>query len=393
MICFLLLTTFAVTVPAAADDAEARVKKAIDSIRDLKVDGLSEDEKKGVTSRVNKALKVLRRNKKVAVPTARKVLSEEPQDSMLMLELSGFLMKMEPTDETLREITEYLVQADPSVNSASFFDIAFFMASKSCMPCLPAVLKILEVDRMDDIRFKALTREIGVVHGMVFTIGQYGDDAIDEVSSHLASANCVVRRNAIIALTDLLPLDEPATLQAIALEDPCPEARTAAWHGLAVFANPYREELTLTRLSSEPVPTSDEKFALSFVLSSVHSEASRKALEVLVHDEDPNIAFVARRALGLDLALPSDVPVETRWRGKVIGQLETALRTDHLYAKPDEGQYLASLTKDDLPLVNRARAAVLSRLSDECLYDEWYPLRGVARRLRARGSDSDNTAK
>ena len=393
---FLLAVMCGTSIKAAESDAATRVTEAIDSIRHLKVDGLSDGEKKLVSSRLDKARKALRKNRKVAIPAVRKALAEEHEDSALIIELSAFLLRMDSSDAALREIAGYLVKADPNIHFAGFFDVTFVMASRRCLPCLPAVLKILEgkEEEVDVVTIKALSKRVGIIHGMVFTIGQYGDDVIDDVTPYLESDNCIVRSNAILALSDLVPVEEPAALRKIAIEDPCSEARAAAWAGLGVFHNTGREEMALTRLYTEPRPMPGEMEGLTFVLATVDSDASRKALRDLANDSDPNVARFAlgRVAFAHDVALPPDVPADPRWRRDVVGQLERALRTDHLYAKPDVSRFLASLTPEDLPLVNRARASVLRRLSDEALYDEWYPLRSVARRLRERGESAGNAS-
>lgn len=171
----------------------------------------------------------------------------------------------------------------------------------------------------------------------------------------------------------------------MALEDPCPEARAAAWFALAGLFIPDRETLALSRLSTEPPPASIEKEALAFALGTVGSEAFRGMLRALAADPDPNVVTHAQKALEMMPAeiLPPLGAANPGARRKVLRQLERAVKTADLEAQPDAEQFLAALTPNDLPLVNRARASVLRRLSDECLYD-WYPLTRVARVLRAR---------
>lgn len=382
------------TTPFADEDAARRISEAIDSMRGLDIDGSSKEEQALLSSRLDKAWKVLRENKSLALPAVRGVLKDQATDSALIIDLSSFLMETDPGDDTLQEIAGYLVKTDPNLYTRGFFRVTSYMAAKGCKPCIPAILKILEVRKLDGY-FPEHAMSVGIFQGMVFTIGQYGDEIIDDVLPYMASDNCTVRHNAIMILMDLVPRDEPGSLQKIALEDSCSEARAAAWMALGAFYSPSREGLALQRLATDPSPLPGEKESIAFVMATVATGASRKALENLTHDADPNVAKAAREYIDLESKLPQPglEPLDTRDRRKFVRQLERAARTGEFGSEPDRAKLRVALTPDDLPLVNRARAAVLRRLSDECLY-EWYSLRHVAGQLRARAVvKGGNTAK
>ena len=385
LMCFLLIHAWSPAAAIAKDDPSDSVKEAIDSIRGLKFDGLNEKEAEALAERLDKAWDVLQKHEKIAVREIRRVLAEEREDSLLIIDLSNFLMRADFSDRTLIEIAGYVAKVDPSAYSHGFFDVASVMSSRKCVECLPAVLKMLEIRHLNAyIEEHALS--VDILLGMLFTIGQYGDDAIDEVLPSLQSTNCVVRHNAIMILGNLLALEEPVAFRRIALEDPCAEARTAAWFGLAMYLNPERESMALIRLSATPSPVPAEKERMALVLSTVDSEASRTALQKLSDDSDPNVSRTAKEALEEKVtAYPATGSVDQRARRKIVGQLKKAVKTGYLAGEPEISNYLASLEVGDLPLVNSARASVLQRVSDECLY-EWYPLRAVARWLRVRGS-------
>ena len=65
----------------------------------------------------------------------------------------------------------------------------------------------------------------------------------------------------------------------------------------------------------------------------------------------------------------------------MIRKLEKAARVGRVDLGPEPDDLLTTLTPSDIPLLNRARAAVLARLSDECL-DEYYPMTHAVRALR-----------
>lgn len=124
-------------------------------------------------------------------------------------------------------------------------------------------------------------------------------------------------------------------------------------------------------------------------LSGCGSSSAKEPLASLSSDPDPEVASVAKQALlGLEETQARMDRVKrkragdfSQKRSKMIRRLEKAARDGRLELGVGEDDLLTTLTSADIPLLNRARAAALGRLSDECLY-EYYPLTYAARDLR-----------
>lgn len=114
----LLAATLVNSVAWAANEEHARrVTAAIDSLRGLTLEGLSDEEKGALGTRLDKAWDVLREHKKVALPLVRRALAEEREDSFLILDLSDFLLRQNSSEDSLREIAGYVIKADPNAYS------------------------------------------------------------------------------------------------------------------------------------------------------------------------------------------------------------------------------------------------------------------------------------
>ena len=265
------------------------------------------------------------------------------------------------------------------------------MAARHCVTCLPAVLRMLELKELTaSIPEHALGVDVNL--GLLFTIGQYGDAALDGVRVGLQSQDCVTRGNAAFIIGLLLPASQPPTLQDIAMNDPCETTRGKAWFSVGMFAEPSLAGMAAKRLAAVPPPSAEERLAIARALTSSFSRAVEAPLKSLVDDPDAKVAAAARKSWD-DLKEDARTPAELRTqvgsasrpdRSKLHGALQQAKSKGHFEFNGDRDAMLAALDPADQSLVNEARAAVLDRLSDECL-DEYYDPTFLARVLRLIG--------
>jgi hypothetical protein len=362
--------------------AEERVLEAIDALRGHSAEGLNEREKRRLGKRLDAAWDVLIDEKKIAEGMVREVLEREQSDSFLIIDLCGFLLSLDQEDAALEEIAGYLSRVDPNVYSHGFFLAAATMAGGQCEACRPSVLKMLELKELEaHIAMHALRVEIDL--GLVFTISAYGDDIIDDVVARLDDPDCAVRGNAARAVGNLLPLRDFPEIRRMAMEDECALARAGAWMGLILLQDPKSEDLVLKRLEHRETLAPMEKQYLPMVLASTGSKSARAHVETLMRDDDPELAKWARKVFSnLHPLQEMDTGrADSRKRRKMQKRLERIARKGYSGRELAGRDLLAALTPDDLPLLNEARAAVLSRLSDECLYD-YYPMTFAAAKLR-----------
>lgn len=258
-----------------------------------------------------------------------------------------------------------------------------------CGACLPAVLKMLELKQLSTgIPEHALPIDLDL--GLVFTIGQYGDAALDGVRAGLESEDCIIRGNAALAVGQLLPMIEPAAVRKIALGDPCEESRRKAWEALGMLDSPFLARLVARRLADGRPPSIEERQSMVSGLSHAFSRAVTEPLKVLSEDSDPEIAEAARKGLeGIEKHAPTPSELRTKagsaspsTRSKVRRLLKKAKQDGRFEFEGRRMELFAALTPDDLALLNEARAAVLNRVSDECLY-EYFDMSYVARALRS----------
>jgi HEAT repeat protein len=289
--------------------------------------------------------------------------------------------------ESLARVATYVQKADPHASDNVFFILTSQMAARRCMPCLPAVLKILDLEELDAyIPEHALP--VNLIYGLMFTVYQYGDSVTSELVDRLDSSKCPVRANAAFALGDLLPSEIPPVLSKMVFEDSCEYARAAALEAAASFMHPDLEQLAMKRMALDAPLSKRGRGALVVALGMSGTDAAKKTLQTFTSDPDAEISKYAEKLLTSqppDLSMVGTAPPAERSR--VLRELKRALKKNSFDDTPDQNRYVAALTPEDIPLVNEARAAVLARLSDECLY-EWYPLTGVAQLLRAKQRQS-----
>jgi hypothetical protein len=372
----------------SAGDAEIRIRSAISALRDHNAEGLTEEAKRALGRRLDDAWDVMEKHRDLARRIVREILVGETRDSFLIIDLCDYLLSTDPGSPDLADLSRHLMRSDPNVYSHGYFKLASLMAAHRCESCRPAVLKMLELRSLDAyISLHALRVEIDL--GLVFTISQYGDSIVPDVFDRLEDPDCHVRGNAARALGNLLPLRELPELRSMARADPCPEARAGAWMGLTLLKDRAVESLAAERLRVRETLHPLDKQHIPLALASAGTGTARSRLEELAQDSDPELARWARESLDAAPIRP-EIAVGSRSgrkRAAAVKMLEEIVRKGRAEKEPDGEELIRSLTPEDLPLVNRARAAVLPRLSDECLY-EYYPMSFAAARLRLAALDS-----
>lgn len=208
-------------------DKRDAIVAAIDSLRGISLEGMDRAALEALNKRMDGAWETLLGEKALACGIVREVLQAEAKDSVLILDLSRFSLQCDSRDSALAEIAGFLQKADPDAWHQGFFELAARMSARRCLPCVPAILRILEVDDLDAY-VAAHSLPVDTALGMVFTLGQYGEDVVDPIRLALKSPDCVVRRNAAFILGDLLPSRDLPEVPAL-IEDTCAGARAGAW--------------------------------------------------------------------------------------------------------------------------------------------------------------------
>ncbi len=377
--------------PAKAADEEApaeRIASTIESMRGLTLKGLKEPERKALFHRLDQKWTILLGEPEIARGAVREVLEKEQKDSFLIIELTHLMMFLDRDLKSAHDMTGWLLKADPNAYPPAFFDIVSAMAARHCQDCLPAALKMLELHGLDAY-IPAHALPVDLELGLIFTIGQYGDAAIHEVQARLESKDCDVRGNAALMLGYLQPNSMPAAIERMALEDSCASARAKAWNSLGMFSDPAVATLVQKRLAAKPAPKPEEKIGIVHALSSATEPEAKKLLKDFQSDPDPDVARSARVARDMRRGGAAGRQGEGQSGGspptrrKALALLDKAARRGRFDAETDPAAFAAALALEDLPALNKARAAVLARLSDECL-DEYFVLTRTAHDLRER---------
>ena len=178
----------------------------------------------------------------------------------------------------------------------------------------------------------------------------------------------------------------------MAVGDECLEARRQAWVSLGEFDEPALPDMVSKRLGGSPPASKEERLAMIDGLSLTFNRAAEKPLTALMDDPEQDVRQKAQDAWdGIKLHAPTRAQLQAGNQAspdlaaRTRRLLETARKKGRFEYEGRRTELFARLTPADLPLVNAARAAVLDRLSDECL-EEYYDLSYVARGLRSIGS-------
>jgi HEAT repeat protein len=271
------------------------------------------------------------------------------------------------------------LRADPAYYPNGYYYAASLVGSRRCQPCLPAVLGLLKLEKLGaSIPEHALHVDLDM--GFLFAIGPYGSGARDALIDATRDPGCIVRKNAVKVARTLLDPGAVPAIRTVALQDGCVEARREAWTTLGVLGDPQLGELVQQRLSSPEVVPKEEKLAMIDGLGSLYRPMHPEIRERLSRDPDKQVAAAAT-----ELIAAQDDPQNTvellrnvgskssTDRTKVTSLLRSAIENGRFEFNGSAFDLEASLTADDLPAVNEARASVLRRQSDECLH-EWKKL-------------------
>jgi hypothetical protein len=378
---------------AGASDAEAQVAAAIDSIRGVDIAGMSKQDMDALGKKMDAAWGIALDHKSTAEPVVLRALAEESHDSFRIIDLARLLLALD--EHQRKEAVAALLRADPNAYPQGFFQVASTMSALHCTECLPAVLRMLRLKKLETaIPEHALP--VGIELGLIFTLGQYGDAAIPPVMEGLKSSDCAERSNAARTLGQLLPRAVPALLRSMALEDECEEARERAWESLGSLDDPGLAVMASKRLEASPSASKEERLAMVAGLGSSFNRSVGKPLEALMTDTDADVRKQAKDAWdGITQHAPTRAQLQAGADaapgvgGRIRRALETAKKKGRF--EYDYGgkrtTLFSGLVPADLPLLNAARAAVLDRLSDECLY-EYFDLTYVARGLHSIDGES-----
>jgi hypothetical protein len=371
-------------VAAELEDVPAIINGAIQKMRGLKVEGMAEADRSPILKPLDDAWKVLMDHPKESTKALREALDKERDDHFFLIDGSRLMLNLDEGKTPLADLTRWLTPVNPNAFDGGFFDIVSYMAASRCEECKPVVLKMLELKKLDAFIVQhALPVDIDL--GLVFTIGQYGDSAIPLVLGKLDSSECAERGNAAYALGILLPGKEPAKIRRMATEDTCLEARVKAWQALGGFHDPEVVPMAGKELAAVPPPDAREREFIAEALGSSDAGAAKDLLKKLAADADPNVSAYAAKVLEAADKGGGGRGAGHVSRSSLLSELHEAVKKGRF----DENEKMlrknlgAALTIEDLPLLNEARAAVLSRLSDECLY-EYFPLTLAAGEIRGR---------
>jgi hypothetical protein len=367
-------------------DVQKEIAEALDAIRGKDLSKLTDTEMEAFNKQLDEAWETALKHPKEAKRAVRAALSQESQDSFRTIDLARLLLALD--SDLTGEAAAALAKADPNAYPDGFFQVASGMAALHCESCLPVALKMLELRELrTGIAAHALP--VGMELGLIFTIGQYGDASLGGVLSGLDSESCVIRGNATLATGQLLPAAEPAQVGKIALGDPCEGSRRNAWGALGMLNSPSLSTLAMKRLAAEKPPSVDERKAMVSGLSLAFSRDVFEPLRLLSSDSDPEVAKAAREGLeGVEKHAPTLAELSKQvgsapasFRAQVQRLLKKARQDGRFEFRGRRMELLPALSPADLPLLNEARAAVLNRVSDECLY-EYFDLTYVASALR-----------
>lgn len=363
---------------AADPEAATAVQSAITSIRGHDPRSFSEEQLDGLQKKLDRAWDTLLDHPKLAMPAIRDALQDEHEDDLFIVDLSHVLLYLDNKPGTMLEVSAWIQRANPNIYPPGYFRVASLFGARRCQECLPAVIRMLDLeDLADGIYEHALPVDLGL--GLLFSLGPYGPSAESAVRQKLRAQNCIVRRNATNMLAFLLPADPVPQLVNMAEKDPCVDSRLAAWRALSVMNNPQLVPLARKQLA-QALPEEEKSFIVS-ALANVYDPAAGALLRELVNGDDESIQrSISEEIENLEENLKRDIELIKNFgsstqkkHSHAVKQLKRAIKKGFFEFEGSSFDLEAALKPEDLGLVNQARASVLRRRSDECLY-EWEKL-------------------
>jgi len=366
------------TAASGQDRVLAEVVAAIDSVRGHEPRALDDDALQRLNLVLDEAWDTLKRHPQVARTEIRKALRTEKVDGFFIVDQALLLVDLDEGKlETLHEVVPFIEKIDPNANPTSYWRLASIMAQRRCTGCLPAVVRMLLLDRLgDSIPEHALTVDLQM--GLLFSLGPFAEEAIPHLATTLAAGSCRARENAAMMLPVLLTDSIPDALRELPFADECPSARVTAWLALGAMGDPKLVELADRRLGASASPPSvEERLAIAGALARPYRLPPDALLRRMSSDEAPDVAKAAADALaGREEALATvrDLranlgSADPATKKSIRRALERAGRKGVLEFDGSAKDLEAGLAPQDLPLVRGALASVLRRQSDECLYE------------------------
>jgi hypothetical protein len=364
---------------AANDRDLAKVNTAIDDLRGHDSRTLTTQSSKALDEKLDRSWDILTKYASISKKRIPEILSEERSDSFLLIDLSYlYLVLHEGSDSSMVAASTWLLRADPAYYPNGYFYAASVMGSKRCRSCLPSVLGLLRLERLGaSIAEHALRVDLDM--GFLFAIGPYGASATDSLVTAMQDSSCTVRKNAVRMTRYLLDPGAALAVRAVASGSTCPEARNEAWTALGILGDAQLGGLIQRRLDSEAQVPKEEKLAMVSGLEALYRLPDKSVAERLAQDPEPEVSAAATKMIGETADPKAGKLLEnvgsksSTERSRALGLLKDAIRTGSFEFEGTAFDLEAMLTQADLASLNEARASVLRRASDECLY-EWKKL-------------------
>lgn len=363
---------------SADPEATVAIQSAINSIRGHDPRSFSEEQLDGLQKTLDRAWDTILDHPKLAMPAIRDALQDEHEDDLFIVDLSHVLLYLDEGSETMLEVSAWLQRADPNIYPPGYFRVASLLGVERCRECLPAVMKMLELENLaDGIYEHALPVDLDL--GLLFSLGPYGPWAESAVLQKLRAPDCIVRRNAAKMLAFLLPADPGPEIANMAEKDPCLDSRLAAWQAMGTLNDSRLVPLARKQLVGA-IPE-EEKGSIVSALANAFDPAAGTLLGELVQGDDESIQrFISEEIEDMDELLQDRDKLimnfgsaSRKKHSQAVKHLKRAIKKGFFEFKGSAFDLEAALKPEDLGLVNEARASVLRRRSDECLY-EWKKL-------------------
>jgi HEAT repeat protein len=357
-----------------ADDAPlAQVAAAIAKFVGHSEKELPSEEYKALDASLEGARKVLYDNRAVALDAILPLLASETRDSFLMIELAADVAVMESDENRLAVAAAAVQRADVRRHPAATIRALAWMGSRGCGPCLPAMFRVLEAHATTVIPESGLL--LGGDSAFLFIFGQYGPAALPGLVDRLESEDCGVRTTAVRALRWVRPAVIPPALRALTLDRRnCHSARREAWYILGELDDPEMPVLARRRLDASPPPDGHERAEIAYGLVSSFVPTALEVLESMREDPSPRVQPLVRSGLSPEREMDTllersggrpDAPVRPEDRARRLRALEEGAATG-LYKMEEPFQtFVPSMTLEDIPLIERTRASVLHRLTED----------------------------
>ena len=351
------------------------VADALAKLRGHSEQHLSWTEYQTLDASLESARKVLADNRDAALDAIVPLLKSETRDAFLIVDLAAFVAATASDESRLATAAAVLERADVRTHPAATIRALVWMGSRSCASCLPAMFRVLDLSYARAVIPQTGLRFDNQDAVFLFVFGQYGDAALPGLLERLGSRDCAVRTYAARALRWVRPPDIPPSLRAMAIDrETCNSARTEAWHVLGELDDPEMPVLARRRLDASPAPDTSERMDIAGGLLASWVPTAVEVLESMRDDPNPRVQPIVRAGLSPDREMDTlleriggrpGVPVRPEDRERRLRALEEGARTGLYKMEEPSPVFVPSMTLADIPLIERTRAAVLRRLTED----------------------------